>query len=515
MWMFNCLVDMEVEEKAANRRRVAVHKTPETEIVTPQKNQDAAAAHDDIGSPHAAEATTKSMEQIDYLMWNITRTGALSVGELIGAMSKVRNKNKWMHVYTAPYFGTLVRKAFELTRAIAAEKPWIELLKEFEPLSEDHRFYNIPTSMRIFEQWIKHHNIDRDKFLADTFAVLTQKKPKINCIVLEGVSNAGKSYIMRGLKYISHSYGEIHAGDTNAFQFSNCINTNIIYIDEPRISPEIAEQMKLVMEGCPTKVKVKNRDDEILKRTPIVMTTNSPVWKWCGTERQAMKNRMFHYKLIKAADWLKYCTKSLNPGIWKDLFHGMMTKEENDEDVLEMLEALEGGQRFNPPVKRKLVMEPECEGCEKDLPSQNDHECVNEGVDEPDIVMDSEEDTELCEVVVQVEDTVKESDYQKMDRLQEQEDGGFINKGDKKELETLKDFYDVKGRWDRSVFEQVSSTPNQPPPPPAKGAPVKKAVRPKSLFGEVSLQPPVSQKRGLPASVKSSISGPKGKIVKL
>lgn len=419
MWEFNKFIDPYIEEAPGNRirmqpkKKVPVEHEEARDITPPRDEPPAAAAGCDPNSPSYVYSTTKGMEQLDYLMWNIKRTGALSIGELLGAMSKTKNQKKWINLFTSPQFNVLAKKAFELERAMSAEKSWPDLIKENagKYTEEGDKFYDTETSLRIFKHWCSHQNIAQDKFVTELWEVLTGQRPKINSFVLEGPPNAGKSYILRTLRHISHAFGEIHAGDTNAFQFSNCINVNLIYIDEPRISPEIAEQMKLVLEGCPTKVKVKNREDEMLRKTPVIMTSNSPVWKWCTNEKKAFQARMIYYNLKKPCEWLKQCTKNLNPNIWTELFKEKIVEEQSNKSVLDMLDFLDlgktpqtgmnmeglenapkGKKRMLPrdsphPCKKVLfggkvlpVHPNDCEGCQKGWGSQRDHACANYGV---------------------------------------------------------------------------------------------------------------------------------------
>ncbi len=275
MYEFNKQIDPYIEEQPGNRVRMVRKPAEMVKERTPERQITPAAAEGHSpDSPGYVYSTTKGMEQLDYLMWNIKRTGALSIGELLGAMSKTKNQKKWINLFTSPQFNVLAKKAFELERAMSAEKSWPQLIDENAGtyVEDGEKFYDTETSMRIFKHWCSFQSINLDQFVTELWEVLTGQRPKINASVMEGPPNAGKSYILRTLRYISHAFGEIHAGDSNAFQFSNCINVNLIYIDEPRISPEIAEQMKLVLEGCPTKVKVKNREDEILRKPPVIRT---------------------------------------------------------------------------------------------------------------------------------------------------------------------------------------------------------------------------------------------------
>ncbi len=404
---------------------------PSVSQATPTKEDvDGAVPDEDLlGSPNYNYTTTKGMEQLDYLIWNIKRTGALTIGELIMSMSKCKKQSKWLNLYSSPQFSVLAKKAFEMERAVSANLSWVDLLDTHSSQYEtDSKFYDTDTSVRIFDHWCAHHHISKARFVKDLWDVVSGNLPKINCFTLMGPSNAGKSYILRTMRYISHAYGEIHAGDNNAFQFQNCINTNLIYIDEPRISPEIGEQFKLVMEGSPTLVKVKGRPDEILKQTPIIITSNSPVWRWCPSEKKAMQNRMKLYELKAACPWLKECKKMLNPQIWMTLFDMEVRDYKEDCNIMEVLLSLDNGKKTpkgafvkaTPAAPRKLVekrrlfteevavvKKPFCHGCSIDHPSQDQHTCLDGGV-----VSDLESDVSDAPVCVTDEEFSGDEDVQ-------------------------------------------------------------------------------------------------------
>ena len=97
--------------------------------------------------------------------------------------------------------------------------------------------------------------------------------------------------------------------------WQDCIDTGIIFIEEPVITPEIVEQCKLVFEGAATHVHVKMRGDSLLQPTPVIITSNSLPWKWCGAEEGALRARMF-IRFVKEQPWLKDIKKPLHPGIW-------------------------------------------------------------------------------------------------------------------------------------------------------------------------------------------------------
>jgi Parvovirus non-structural protein NS1 len=107
----------------------------------------------------------------------------------------------------------------------------------------------------------------------------------------------GKCFILRSIVPHYAYYGEVRGGNQSyTFIWQDCVDTSLIFIEEPMIAPEVAEQFKLVMEGVPTQVHVKMRGDQILQPTPVLITTNSLPWRWCHSKATTFKARMFMYE---------------------------------------------------------------------------------------------------------------------------------------------------------------------------------------------------------------------------
>nr|QKE54990.1 MAG: nonstructural protein [Parvoviridae sp.] len=128
---------------------------------------------------------------------------------------------------------------------------------------------------------------------------ILQRDPKKNTIVLHGVSNSGKSAFIKGLKQI-FKYGEIVNGST--FMFDNCVNKQLLVWEEPLVGSDSAEKVKQVLEGAETKINIKNVSAQTLRRTPVIITTNSPLWRHCSQEQSAFQNRMTIFSFNKPAE---------------------------------------------------------------------------------------------------------------------------------------------------------------------------------------------------------------------
>lgn len=243
----------------------------------------------------------------------------------------LKNPAEWeefVECLSGSSFDIHYKKAADIYRTKQCSKKISELILE-EPQTEWNRppYLSKQQSLEIFDKWLKQQNFDKSQFLDDLYKVLERKLPKINTFVLHGPPNSGKSFILRSLIPHYSYFGEVRGGGSNyTFLWQDCIDTGLIFIEEPMISPEVAEQFKLVMEGAATHVHVKMRGDAILQPTPVLITTNSLPWRWCSSEAGAFQARMKMYT-CQESPFLKEIKGQLNPLIWCDLFK----KKESDE----------------------------------------------------------------------------------------------------------------------------------------------------------------------------------------
>lgn len=121
---------------------------------------------------------------------------------------------------------------------------------------------------------------------------ITKKHAKRNTIHIYGPSNTGKSSLFVGLGKCCPG-GEIVNG--NSFNFEGLIECYWGKWEEPLCSPEIAEKCKQIFEGMETAINVKFKKPFILPRTPIIITTNDMIWKWCQNQEQPFRNRMWFF----------------------------------------------------------------------------------------------------------------------------------------------------------------------------------------------------------------------------
>lgn len=119
---------------------------------------------------------------------------------------------------------------------------------------------------------------------------ITKSHQKKNLFILQGPSNTGKSCFIQNLKTIM-PWGEIINGAS--FQYEGLIDKTIGVWEEPLIGSDMAEKFKQVSEGMTTMINVKWKKPHKLPRTPILVTTNHNIWRFCTQEENMFRNRAF------------------------------------------------------------------------------------------------------------------------------------------------------------------------------------------------------------------------------
>lgn len=148
-----------------------------------------------------------------------------------------------------------------------------------------------PNPGKIFDI-LDTQNIPVFSFCLDFWSWFFDRSNKKNTFIIQGPSNTGKSYFVRPFASL-FQYGEITNG--NQFMFENCINKELIVWEEPLINSEHAEKCKLVFEGTTTQVACKFKAPKTLSPTPVLITTNKPIWYYTESNEGALRNRSFIY----------------------------------------------------------------------------------------------------------------------------------------------------------------------------------------------------------------------------
>ena len=174
--------------------------------------------------------------------------------------------------------------------------------------------------------WIKrlclHNSILLGELQVACCNVMMKKTIKKITLFFVGQSNAGKSVLMRSLRDGFCEFGLMTKSDTFAFQ--DCIDRQVVVNEEMLVDPKNVDRFKQLAEGSDVKVDVKMKEPVIVRRTPIIVCSNTNPWHWVPAEKSALLNRMYLFRL-KPFDDLKNCVKDLDPMYWRETFNAFET----------------------------------------------------------------------------------------------------------------------------------------------------------------------------------------------
>lgn len=200
-------------------------------------------------------------------------------------------------------------------------------------------FWDINTSLDIYEGWCNFHYINPKDFGKDLFNVCHKILPKINSFHIQGPTTSGKTYVLKSIVDGLMNSGTIRTEKSDSFCFGSCADKSIIYTDELWFSKENVELAKCVLEGTKVLVNVKHQSERLIERTPCLSTSNTDIWNVVPHEEQPLLHRMIIYKTRARMDSLKeWGICKLNPlmwlTIWRDhrLYHQKYIHEEPDSN---------------------------------------------------------------------------------------------------------------------------------------------------------------------------------------
>lgn len=160
-------------------------------------------------------------------------------------------------------------------------------------------------------EYLQYQRIDIDLFECN-FVAWLQCNSKKNTMTLIGPADTGKSVFFSSLHEIFRFANRLTSD--GLFTFANAPNADVIYHEEPFITNETVEVAKLVYEGNPnTTVAVKNRGAQRLnKKIPVLITANSPIYKYCSGQKIPLDARMYVYTPMNKLTNIKFCDSRIN-----------------------------------------------------------------------------------------------------------------------------------------------------------------------------------------------------------
>lgn len=136
---------------------------------------------------------------------------------------------------------------------------------------------SVPDSYRLIHKVLNHQMspVDKDFFLKFLNDLLTHKSGKFNCLLISGPPSVGKTWFGNIVGKLMINTGYIaNCNRYSQFPFRDCPRRNFLIFDEPNVEPASLESFKLLFAGTPTPANVKYESQNLINRTPVLVTCN-------------------------------------------------------------------------------------------------------------------------------------------------------------------------------------------------------------------------------------------------
>lgn len=139
-------------------------------------------------------------------------------------------------------------------------------------------------------------------FLRSLVDIIDKKLSKTNGLVVKSPASGGKNFFFDMIFALLLNYGQLgQANKNNNFAFQEAPSKRILVWNEPNYCSSLTDTLKMMFAGDPFTVRVKHGQDTHVRRTPIIVLTNSTV--------QFMNDPTFKDRIIifrwKTAEFLK------------------------------------------------------------------------------------------------------------------------------------------------------------------------------------------------------------------
>lgn len=198
----------------------------------------------------------------------------------------------------SPTYQEIIKSAVNLEKkyqlVAQCKDRWNYALNYANPNPDKNAFQEI-------EHILRSNRIDKNDFRKSIRKILEMSDPKINALRMWGVPNSGKTLLANCIcaPFVT-CYMNNH-GSENEFFISNMLNKAIILCEELYITIATAEDFKSVLGGQQLDIAKKYEEKQILRRTPVVITSNYEKFgrgHLNSTDENALKLRCENYQFV-------------------------------------------------------------------------------------------------------------------------------------------------------------------------------------------------------------------------
>lgn len=147
----------------------------------------------------------------------------------------------------------------------------------------DKQFYSIKQSITILVDLLgfqyRHNKRNVIQFLHTVYLVVSKCNDKKNALLIIGPKNCCKSYFINTLGTFFINYGVMESPNrNNNFPFMDCADKRILVWDEASCDRYYYDSIKKLMSGEPLSVCVKFSGNQLVNKTPLIMSANNEVF---------------------------------------------------------------------------------------------------------------------------------------------------------------------------------------------------------------------------------------------
>lgn len=198
--------------------------------------------------------TAKNVEILKRLMTKYNRTNEEELLREIMTENDPQDLVTFRVLFTGPYIRTIQAQAIQEMRVEKELNGYTYVDKFIDECPSPVDCRSVEETAALHQQWYREQNIEIGDFLMKEYCILAKVFPKINCLMLQGMSNAGKTYWTVPLLPFPDLVGQ--TVQSQDFMYQRCLQKEVIQIPEITLSkPEQVEETKKIFEGLPTTAK--------------------------------------------------------------------------------------------------------------------------------------------------------------------------------------------------------------------------------------------------------------------
>jgi len=245
--------------------------------------------------------------------------------DLSGFASWLEENSFYMYYENAAYWKSHADRSFNKYRLAIRRMLLCECLDIWVAKAEDEAFmskyFSVEESITWLTKILDNSRIPIEEFVQEVAVVLDKRLPKRNLLIWEGGNNAGKTLVATLFMDALLVTADVQNLDTtDKFCMQNCKGVRAILVNEAMITEPSFEYFKNLAEGKEgTPVAVKYEPDYRMPRTPMILTTNAPIYRFCSPNAAqaharsiAVRSFFRFWTPMADQDW-RGCNKFLNP----------------------------------------------------------------------------------------------------------------------------------------------------------------------------------------------------------